>query len=282
MSENYRDGWITLNGLRLHYTQWGSPSKPALLTLHGLNVTCHTWDPFARELQKDYNVICPDLRGHGDSDWAREGYRVRQFANDIHALIDALGTGPLHLVGHSNGVRVAIAVAGERPEMIRSLALSDAGPQNSATGAVAMRDFLTETTNLRGFRDEKEARAFYLGYHAEWQPEFIDLHVKYQLRHNWAGKLVPKQDPDLQWITGSISLPDVKYLWKMAAKLTMPTLIMAGRTSNVIDAEVVDRMLATMPNARATWFDAGHYFLREKPQEFLDCLQRFLSENEKV
>lgn len=282
MSDAYQDGWITLNGLRLHYTEWGSPSKPTLLMLHGLNVTCHTWDPFARKLQENYHVICPDLRGHGDSDWAREGYRVRQFANDIHGFIDALGTGPLHLVGHSNGVRVAIAVAGERPEMIRTLALSDAGPQNSTSGAVAMRDFLTETTNLRGFRNEEEARAFYFGYHPEWQPEFIDLHVRHQLRRNWAGKLVPKQDPDLQWIAGSISLPDVKYLWKMAAKLTMPTLLMAGRTSNVIDAAVVEKMLATMPNSRGTWFEAGHYFLREKPQEFLDCLQGFLSEHDKA
>lgn len=282
MTKTYQDGWITINGLRMHYTEWGSPSKPTLLMLHGLNVTCHTWDPFARELQKDYHVICPDLRGHGDTDWAREGYRVRQFANDIHALIDAIGTGPLHLVGHSNGVRVAIAVAGERPEMIRTLSLSDAGPQNSATGAVAMRDFLTETTNLRGFRDEAEARAFYLGYHPEWREEFIDLHVRHQLRRNWAGKLVPKQDPDLQWIAGSISLPDVKYLWQMAARLTMPTLLMAGRTSNVIDAAVVDKMLATMPNARATWFDAGHYFLREQPEGFLDCLGGFLKEHEKA
>ncbi|MEI5678291.1 MULTISPECIES: alpha/beta fold hydrolase [unclassified Mesorhizobium] len=280
MNDTFQDGWITLEGLRFHYTEWGSPSKPTVLMLHGLNVTCHTWDPFARVLQNDYHVLCLDLRGHGDSDWARSGYRVRQFAQDVHKFIDAMGTGPLHLVGHSNGVRVGIAVAGERPEMIRTLALSDAGPQNSATGAIAMRDFITETTNLRGFRDEAELRKFYLGYHPEWDPEFIDLHVKYQMRRNWAGKLVPKQDPDLQWIVGSISLPDVKYLWKMAARLSMPTQIMAGRNSNVIDAEVVEKMVKTMPNARATWFDGGHYFLREKPQEFLDCLQPFLAEHE--
>lgn len=280
MSYDYQDGWIVLDGLRFHYTEWGSPAKPTLLMLHGLNVQCHTWDPFAQRLAKDYHVLCLDLRGHGDSDWARTGYRVRQFANDVHKFIDAMGTGPLHLVGHSNGVRVGIAVAGERPEMVRSLALSDAGPANSPSGAVAMRDFITETTNLRGFRNEDEARAFYLGYHPEWQPEFIDLHVRHQLRKNWAGKLVPKADPDLQWITGSISLPDVKYLWKMAARLTMPTQLMVGRTSNVLDAEVVDKMLATMPNARVAWFDAGHYFLREKPEEFLTVLGGFLKEAE--
>jgi len=278
MSNDFQDGWLQLDGMRFHYTEWGSRAAPPLLMLHGLNVQCHTWDPFARVLADDYYVICMDLRGHGDSDWSRAGYRVQSFARDVHNFIDALGVGPVHLVGHSNGVRVGIAVAGERPEAVRSLALSDAGPANSPSGATAMRDFIQATTNLRGFRNESEAREFYLGYHPEWQPEFIDLHVKYQLRTNWAGKLVPKADPDLQWITGSISLPDVKYLWKMAERLAMPTQLMVGRTSNVLDEEVVDKMLNTMPNAKVAWFDAGHYFLREKPDEFLKVLQKFLME----
>jgi len=66
----------------------------------------------------------------------------------------------------------------------------------------------------------------------------------------------------------------------MAAKLTMPTQLMVGRTSNVLDEEVVNKMLATMPNAKVAWFDAGHYFLREKPDEFLDVLGGFLKEVE--
>ena len=277
IGENFQDGWLTLDGMRFHYTEWGSPAAPPVVMLHGLNVQCHTWDPFARVLAEKYHVICMDMRGHGDSDWSKQGYLVRSMARDVRGLIDAMGFGPVHLVGHSAGVRVAIAVAGEKPETIRSLALSDAGPANSPSGAVAMRDFITATTNLRGFRNEAEARSFYLGYHPEWDPEFIDLHVRYQLRKNWAGKLVPKADPDIQWITSSISLPDVEYLWKMAAKLVMPTQLMVGRTSNVLDENVVNKMLSVMPNAKVAWFDAGHYFLREKPQEFLDVLQEFLT-----
>jgi len=269
MTERYEDRWIVLDGLKLHYTEWGQPTAPTIVMLHGLNVQCHTWDPFARVLAKRYHVICMDMRGHGDSDWAAAGYRVRSMARDVHGLIDALGVGPVHLVGHSAGVRVAIAVAGEKPATIRSLAISDAGPANSPSGAVAMRDFIQATTNLKGFKDEAHAREFYLKWHPEWDPEFIDLHVRFQLRRNWAGKLVPKADPDVQWITGSVSLPDVAYLWEAAAKLTMPTLLMVGRTSNVLDEAVVDKMLATMPNASVRWFDAGHYFLREKPAEFL-------------
>lgn len=274
----YQDGWLTLGGLRIHYTEWGAPTAPPVVMLHGLNVQCHTWDPYAKVLADNYHVIAMDMRGHGDSDWSKAGYRVRSMARDVHGLIDALGIGPVHLVGHSAGVRVAIAVAGERPETIRSLALSDAGPANSKSGAVAMRDFIQSTTNLRGFRDEAEAREFYLRLHPEWTQEFIDLHVQHQLRVNWAGKLVPKADPDVQWITGSVSLPDVEYLWKMCPRLVMPTLLMMGRKSNVIDEEVVNRMLNKMPNAKVRWFDTGHYFVREKPQEVLEVLAQHLKE----
>ncbi|MGW3471274.1 alpha/beta fold hydrolase [Saccharopolyspora sp. NPDC000995] len=276
--EEFEDGWLELDGLKIHYTEWGSPSAPPVLMLHGLNVQCHTWDPVARVLARDYRVVCMDMRGHGDSDWSRAGYRVHSMARDVHGLIDALALAPVRLVGHSAGVRVAIAVAGEKPETVHSLALSDAGPANSKSGAIAMRDFITATTNLRGFRSEAEAREFYLGWHPEWQPEFIDLHIRYQLRRNWAGKLVPKADPDIQWITGSASLPDVAYLWQMSEKLTMPTLLMVGKRSNVLDEEVVEKMLATMPNADACWFDTGHYVPRERPDEFTDVLRKFLRE----
>ena len=49
----------------------GRLTAPPVVMLHGLNVQCHTWDPIARELAADYHVICMDMRGHGDSDWAR-------------------------------------------------------------------------------------------------------------------------------------------------------------------------------------------------------------------
>jgi pimeloyl-ACP methyl ester carboxylesterase len=277
MVRDFEDGWVTVDGLRIHYTEWGPPTAPPVLLLHGLNVQCHTWDPIARELACDRHVICMDLRGHGDSDWSRAGYRVRSMARDVHGLIAHLGLGPVDLVGHSAGVRVAIAVAGEAPSTVRSLALSDAGPANSPSGAVAMRDFIRATTNLRGFRDEEEARRFYLGYHPEWRSDFIDLHVQYQLRRNWAGKLVPKADPDIQWITGSVSLPDVRYLWEMSRLLTMATLLMVGRRSNVLDEHVVEKMLQVMPRASVRWFDTGHYVPREVPEEFLEVLTEFLS-----
>ena len=58
----------------------------------------------------------------------------------------------------------------------------------------------------------------------------------------------------------------------------MPTLLMVGRRSNVLDEEVVEKMLAAMPNSTVSWFDTGHYVPRERPEEFTEVLQEFLGE----
>src|SRR6266540_166610 len=157
-SDRFEDGYLQVNGVRLHYTEWGKPGAPPVVLLHGLNVQSHTWDPTSRRLAEHFHVIAPDLRGHGDSEWARTGYRVRSVAEDIRQLIAALGLGPVNLVGHSYGVRVAIVLAGESPELVRRLALSDAGPETTKEGALAMRDFIQSTASLKGFRSEDEAR----------------------------------------------------------------------------------------------------------------------------
>src|ERR1700730_5370671 len=114
--DEFRDGLLEVNGLRLHYTDWGERSLPAILLVHGLNVQCHTWDPIARPLSKDRRVICLDLRGHGDSDWAREGYPVQAFVKDIRELAEKLGIAPFDYVGHSLGARIGIAYGAEHPQ----------------------------------------------------------------------------------------------------------------------------------------------------------------------
>ena len=98
--DKYGDHFVEVNGLRLHYTDWGG-DKPPLMLMHGYNVQLHSWDPVADILRDDYRVICPDLRGHGDSDWSRAGYNVRDFVSDLHGIVQSLDLGPFDFVGHS-------------------------------------------------------------------------------------------------------------------------------------------------------------------------------------
>ncbi len=85
--------------LRLHYVDWGNPSAPPLLLLHGGRDHCRNWDWVAAALRDQYHIIAPDLRGHGDSAWAASGHYV--MANYIYDLAQLIhqqdaGTGLHH------------------------------------------------------------------------------------------------------------------------------------------------------------------------------------------
>jgi pimeloyl-ACP methyl ester carboxylesterase len=72
----YTERFITVNGLRLHYLDWGSANKPAFIMLHGISRVAHQFDHIAPYFTADYHVIAIDMRGHGDSAWSPEGAYV--------------------------------------------------------------------------------------------------------------------------------------------------------------------------------------------------------------
>jgi pimeloyl-ACP methyl ester carboxylesterase len=278
-SSHYKDKFVKVNGLKLHYTDWGGKSDEYLVLIHGLNVQAHTWDPIADVLRNDYHVLALDLRGHGDSEWAKDGYKVGTFVSDIYEFARKLDLPKFHFVGHSLGARIAIAYGGEHSDTLLSLTLSDTGPEVPRTGALQVRGRAEKGQSIRGFRDEAHALEAIQELQPTWQPIFHQLHVKHQYRLNWANKLVAKADPDLFWITGSVSLPEVPYLWEMAHKISVPTLIMWGETSPLMNEELANRMLEAIPNSRLARFQTDHYIPRQVPEEFTSVLRAFLQEN---
>jgi pimeloyl-ACP methyl ester carboxylesterase len=273
----FADHFLTANGLRLHYTEWNPGGQHTLVLVHGINVQLHTWDPIAHDLAQGYRVICLDLRGHGDSDWAGDGYGVQSFTADIKALVDQLGIAPFDFVGHSLGSRIGLAYAGEYPETVRRLVLSDTGPEVPRQQAKQSQGFVGGVSAVRGFRDEDEALAYYERLHPEWQPIFRQLHVAYQLRRNWAGKLVFKADPELFWLTGSAALREVPFLWEMVGRITAPTLILWGQRSTYFDDEILGRMRELISETELARPDTGHYIPRENPSEFIRRVREFLA-----
>lgn len=121
------DRYVTLDGLRFHYREWGDPAAPALVLLHGGWEQASTWDPVAAALAERYRVLALDQRGHGESDRA-EDYAVSRMADDIEAFADALRLGCHALCGYSMGGVVALMYAGQRPEAVTRLAMIDHGP----------------------------------------------------------------------------------------------------------------------------------------------------------
>ena len=115
----YVDKYANVNGLRLHYLDWGSPEKPAMILLHGIARHAHTFDHLAPHFARNFHVLAIDMRGHGDSDWDPEGdYLVEDHVKDLEDLVAQLRLQRITLIGNSTGGRVAQVFAGLHPNLV--------------------------------------------------------------------------------------------------------------------------------------------------------------------
>jgi N-formylmaleamate deformylase len=110
------------NGIAIHYERTGGANPPIVL-LHGLTGSGATWAPIARALERDYDVVMPDARGHGESSAPTHGYTYDDHANDVIGLIRTLELDRPIVVGHSMGGLVAAVVASRA--RLRGLILVD-------------------------------------------------------------------------------------------------------------------------------------------------------------
>ena len=102
--------------LRLQYVEWGKKTNPPTILLHGGRDHARSWDWVARSLCKDWRVLAPDLRGHGDSEWVNDGnYQMASYLYDLDQLICQQLSGPVNLVAHSLGAMIALRYAGLYP-----------------------------------------------------------------------------------------------------------------------------------------------------------------------
>ena len=102
------------------------PSARAVLLLHGWPQTWWEWHHVLELLGQEYFVICPDLRGCGDSDKPQAGYDIKEIAADQFAVLDHLGVDQVAVVGHDIGGPAAYAMAALQPKRVTSLALLEA------------------------------------------------------------------------------------------------------------------------------------------------------------
>jgi pimeloyl-ACP methyl ester carboxylesterase len=112
------------NGITIHYTRTGG-GKPTLVLLHGLTANGACWTSLAYLLEKEYDIIMPDARGHGESSIPDYGYRYEDHANDVIGLINSLRLPTPVLLGHSMGGMTAAVLASRSPKLFRGLILAD-------------------------------------------------------------------------------------------------------------------------------------------------------------
>ena len=116
--------------LKLHFVDWGNPNKPLLALIHGGSDHARTWDWVARALRHDYHIIAPDLRGHGDSEWARGSrYTMIEYVADLAQLLTQLDSFPVTLIGHSIGGAIVLQYSGVcHDNVAKVVAIEGLGP----------------------------------------------------------------------------------------------------------------------------------------------------------
>ena len=115
---------LEVNGTCIHYTRTGRGEKPPLVLVHGFSDNGLCWTPVARALEDEYDVIMPDMRGHGLSARVKPDEQV-DMAADLAELIRALGLHRPIVGGHSMGAMVTYQIGVRFPELASALILED-------------------------------------------------------------------------------------------------------------------------------------------------------------
>ena len=113
-----------VKGVELVYEVHGTSGDPAVL-VHGSLVDHHSWDLVVPGLATALEVVTYDRRGHGESGPAPRPHPVRDDAADLAGLLEELDLFPAHVIAHSYGGAVALRLAIDRPEMVRSLSIHE-------------------------------------------------------------------------------------------------------------------------------------------------------------
>lgn len=269
------DHFVEVNGLNIHYVDWGGESNRVLLLVHGQGGTAHSWDLVARELRDEFRVMALDQRGHGDSDHTQEGYGVTAFADDLARFAEAVGIIPYDFVGASLGARNGIPYAGDHSDHLKHFVCLDYGPEMSVVSA--QKQIGGMNRRPLGWRSIDE----YVAYSSERNPrasdEYLRIQAKHALRLNYAGKYVLKQDPDMFWINGSFGGREVPLLWEKWAKIACPILELKGAESDFLSPEILARMKELQPGMQfAEVPNSGHPIPVDNPKFLIQQLRQFL------
>ncbi len=267
---------IVLRHHRFHFLEWGAAEAPAVVLLHGGHQSAHAWDLVSLALARDYRVLALDQRGHGDSEWARDvDYSNHTMALDAEAFIAALGLDRPVLVGHSMGGRNAMLLAHRGQTALRGLVIVDIGPEISEKGRQSIGGFVRANEE---FDDLEEFVANVRKYDPYRPRAHIERTVKYNMLQRPDGKYISKCDPAprrLGLLAGR-RLRDNLTL-EAVAELRLPTLVLRGATSNILDPDAAERFRDALPEGELiTVPDCGHNVASQNTKGFLDALAPFL------
>jgi pimeloyl-ACP methyl ester carboxylesterase len=249
--------------------EWPGEPPPTLL-LHGIGNYARYWDFFADVVARRLRLIATDARGHGESGQPRGDYAPPEFVADAVAVLDALAIERAVVVGHSMGGTHAIRLAAAHPDRVDRLVVVDAGPEPLPEGAERARRLSLERPER--FANTEEA----LAYLRRMSPGYAD--EVYANRLRW---LFRDEDGGLAWRSSRDALASIMSgprrgdLWDALRAIRCPALVVRGTRSNVLSADIAQRMVKTVADGRLIEIDAGHNVALDRPKELAEAVVAF-------
>jgi pimeloyl-ACP methyl ester carboxylesterase len=246
------DAFLTIDGLPLHYVEWGTPDKQSMLLLHGFQSNAHTWDTFSQAMAADYHVLALDQRGHGDSGWAPDrNYAPAAFISDIVGFIDALQLAPTLIVGHSMGGRHAAMIAADYPDKVAKIVIVD----TPAELPPAILEMLAQQPESEGPPTPETFADFETVIRNGMQQ--YPLTPEAELRHANYHNLCRNTDGTWRWrwdimlleqrrLSRSLRLDLYTYLQRVQC----PTLLIRGQESPLLTPDVAQKMIDSLSHGR--------------------------------
>ena len=240
---------VTIDGLRLHYLDWGNAAAPPLVCVHGYTSSADAFNGVALRFRDRFHIVALDVRGHGESAWSPSGaYTYHDQAGDLAAFVDGLGLDRFILLGTSMGGIIAMTYAMEHGQRLRALVLNDIGPEaeqgsQRITQMVGGRpDEFATLDDAMAYR--REVSPIVSGRSAADQRE-LALGVS---RQRPDGKWGWKMDPAYIRQRVEHGAPVRPNLWPTLAGLACPTLVVWGTDSDVLSEAQARRMVETLPD----------------------------------
>jgi pimeloyl-ACP methyl ester carboxylesterase len=264
------------DGVTLAANVAGRQGAPAVILGHGGGQTRHSWDKCEEQLaEAGYYAINYDLRGHGDSDWSKDGgYAIEDRARDLMLLAEHAGR-PLALVGASLGGITGL-VAATMGLDVAALVLVDIVPKMDLKGAGRVRDFMAASPN--GFANLEEAADAISAYYPD-RPRPKDLSglnknlrlgEDGRYRWHWDPRMLDDMRGDPRNLLGIMDRAD----WTDR----IPTLLVRGMKSDIVSDDGVEDLRRRIPALEvADIGGAGHMVAGDRNDEFNAAVIEFLS-----
>jgi pimeloyl-ACP methyl ester carboxylesterase len=265
------DKFVTVNGLQIHYLDWGNAGKQPLILLHGIARVAHTFAHVAPHFAKDFHVIAVDMRGHGDSGWHAQGaYLVEDYTSDIEQLIEQLGLRNVVLWGASTGGRVVQMIAGLHPDWVSAVIVEDVGPERPAAISNRRGDRMAKEAD--GWASVDELVAQLKADNPRTQEPVLRNLAQHGAKPRADGRIVWKRDPAI--LKGFIPTE----LWGTVRQIKAPIIYVLGGASTIVPLETQQELKRALPQVQiVTMSELGHYPSDEQPEAFLAIADRFLA-----